>query len=91
MFIAMLKYKCLWYGKHFVQVDRFEPTSKQCSNCTHKQAMPLHVRRYHCTNCGIDLDRDYNASINIRAAGRAVLASRETSSGSLNEAGIPGF
>ena len=91
MFIAMLKYKCLWYGKHFVQVDRFEPTSKQCSSCTHKQAMPLQVRRYQCTNCGIDLDRDYNASINIRAAGRAVLALREKSNSSLKEVGIPGF
>jgi putative transposase len=91
IFIAMLKYKCLWYGKHLVQVDRFEPTSKKCSRCAHKQAMPLHVRRYQCANCGIDLDRDYNASINIRAAGRAVLALRETSNSSLKEEGIPGF
>lgn len=71
--LRMLEYKAIWLGKHLVKIDRFTPTSKQCSSCNAQQKMPLCVRRYLCTTCGLDLDRDLNASINIRAAGLAVL------------------
>jgi putative transposase len=73
-FVDFLKYKATWFGKRVVQVGRFLPTSKQCSSCDQLQEMPLCVRRYACKSCGLDLDRDLNASINIRAAGLAVLA-----------------
>ena len=63
-----------------------------CSSCGALQAMPLQVRIYECTSCGISLDRDWNASINIRAAGLAVL----NACGGIDisrplEAGIPGL
>ena len=90
MFIAMLKYKCLWYGKHLVEIDRYTPSSKLCSQCHSKQDMPLHIREYKCNSCGIVLDRDYTASLNIKAAGLAVLARRENDISLLNEAGIGG-
>lgn len=73
-FIAMLEYKAKWRGKHFVKGDRWEPTSQKCSGCGSKQPMPLGVRMYSCGDCGFVADRDYNAAINIRAAGLAVLA-----------------
>ena len=47
-------------------VDRFFPSSKMCSDCGHKQEMPLSQRRFVCPQCGLDIDRDLNATINIR-------------------------
>ena len=72
-FVSFLKYKADWFGKSLIQIDRFMPSSKQCSSCKGIQDMPLCVRRYVCTVCGLDMDRDLNASINILAAGLAVL------------------
>ncbi len=71
-FIEMLEYKAKWAGKHFVRIGRFEATSKTCSNCGEKKAMPLSVRTYVCDGCGMEMDRDWNASVNIRAAGLVV-------------------
>ncbi|MNS14891.1 putative transposase [compost metagenome] len=73
MFLDMLKYKAEWAGKHFVQIGRFEATSKTCSVCGETKPMPLSVRTYACSNCGVVIDRDWNASLNIRAAGLVVL------------------
>lgn len=73
MFRTFLKYKCSWGGKHFVEIDRFEPTSKKCSTCATQQDMPLAQQTYDCSSCGLHLDRDLNASINIRTAGLSVL------------------
>ncbi|NEN92769.1 MAG: IS200/IS605 family element transposase accessory protein TnpB, partial [Okeania sp. SIO3H1] len=67
-FRRQLKYKCQWYGCNLVVVDRFFPSSKTCSNCGHVQDMPLHLRTYDCPDCGLSIDRDLNASINLRNA-----------------------
>jgi putative transposase len=74
LFLDMLRYKAAWAGKHFVQIGRFLGTSQMCSTCGEKKPMPLSVRTYACSGCGTVLDRDWNASLNIRAAGLAVLA-----------------
>jgi putative transposase len=73
LFVNMLKYKTEWAGKHLVQTGRFEATSQLCSSCGTKKPMPLSDRTYVCDGCGMVLDRDLNASLNIRAAGLAVL------------------
>lgn len=71
---TMLEYKCQWYGRDLVVVDRWFPSSKVCSACGVLQdTMPLGVRDWTCP-CGARHDRDVNAAINIRAAGLAVLA-----------------
>ncbi|NEP41729.1 MAG: IS200/IS605 family element transposase accessory protein TnpB, partial [Okeania sp. SIO2H7] len=67
-FRRQLEYKCEWYGSELVVVDRFFPSSKTCSNCGHVQDMPLNVRTYDCPECGLSIDRDLNASINLRDA-----------------------
>lgn len=72
-FVTFLRYKCAWNGKHLVQIDRFEPTSKICSNCNNKQEMPLNKRLFNCNSCGMSKHRDLNASKNILAAGMSVL------------------
>jgi putative transposase len=73
LFLSMLEYKAGWAGKHFVRIGRLEATSKTCSTCGEKQPMPLCVRIYACESCGMIMDRDWNASLNIRAAGLVVL------------------
>ncbi len=72
-FLGMLEYKAKWRGKHFVKIPRFSPTSKTCSQCKARQPMPLNIRTYDCAKCSAVIDRDLNASINILAAGHAVL------------------
>ncbi|MGD1700435.1 zinc ribbon domain-containing protein [Dapis sp. BLCC M229] len=62
---AQLEYKTQWYGAELV-VDRFFPSSKTCSRCGDLQDMPLNLRTYDCPECGISIDRDLNASINLK-------------------------
>jgi putative transposase len=72
---AMLEYKCDWYGRDLVVIDRWYPSSKTCSGCGRLAAtLPLDVRAWKCVHCGTRHDRDINAAVNIRAAGLAVLA-----------------
>ncbi|WP_425873597.1 RNA-guided endonuclease InsQ/TnpB family protein [Streptomyces sp. DT193] len=75
MFVDMLRYKCERYGRVFVQIDRFEPTSQTCSHCGHRDGpKPLHVREWTCSACHTVHDRDTNAARNIKAAGLAASA-----------------
>ena len=65
-FIRQMKYKCEYYGIKFVQADRFYPSSKMCSCCGNiKKDLKLSDRTYKCEHCGNEIDRDYNASINL--------------------------
>ncbi|TAE46659.1 MAG: transposase, partial [Cytophagales bacterium] len=59
-------YKCEWYGSKLVVVNRFFASSKICSNCGHKKEnLTLKDRVYHCEKCGMKMDRDLNASVNL--------------------------
>ncbi|GHF21654.1 transposase [Streptomyces spiralis] len=70
----MLEYKCAWYGRELVVIDRFFPSSKLCGTCGKVAArLPLHVREWTC-GCGAVHDRDVNAARNILAAGLAASA-----------------
>jgi putative transposase len=69
---SMLEYKADWYGRELVVIDRWYPSSKQCSRCGHRVAvLPLAVRQWTCGACGAYHDRDVNAAVNILAAGLA--------------------
>lgn len=68
-FNRQLEYKCKWSFKYYLKIGRFEPTSKTCSNCGCVQEMPLSKRIFNCQDCGISIDRDLNASLNIRNIG----------------------
>ena len=63
-FIQMLSYKAESAGMKVIKVDA-RNTSKECSNCGNIMDMPLSIREYNCNRCGLQLDRDINASINI--------------------------
>ena len=61
-----LEYKCEWNGIELVIADRFYPSSKKCSCCGHiKKNLKLSDRTYICEECGLVIDRDLNASINL--------------------------
>ena len=61
-----LEYKSKMYGNNLVVADRFFPSSKKCSACgAVKKYFSLKERTYNCS-CGLSLDRDLNASLNLR-------------------------
>lgn len=65
-FRSMLESKAKWHDRNIKIIDRWFPSSKTCSNCGHiKEDLKLSDRTYVCPNCGLVIDRDYNASINI--------------------------
>lgn len=66
-FRQMLTYKCLWYNKQLIVIDRFYPSSQLCSCCGSKNPLirDLHYRKWVCPDCGAQHDRDYNAAVNI--------------------------
>lgn len=69
LFLQLLEYKLAAQGKYLIKIDKWYPSSQLCSCCGFKTAMPLQARTYTCENCGIVIDRDYNAAINIRNEG----------------------
>src|SRR5579862_1326977 len=75
-FTQLLAYKAAWAGRQFVAVNPAY-TSQDCSACGHRQKMPLSERTYTCPCCGLVIDRDLNASLNILGVGRHTLASAE--------------
>lgn len=67
MFVAMLEYKAKWNGVNILRIGRFEPSSKTCSECGYiNKELTLKDREWSCPECGSVLDRDKNASINIK-------------------------
>jgi len=73
-FINFLDYKLKEKGGLLVEIDRWFPSSKTCSNCLYQMSeMPLDVREWTCPSCGTVHDRDENASKNIRAEGIRII------------------
>ncbi len=69
-FRRQLEYKALLYAATLVIADRWFPSSKMCSCCgSKKESLSLSERNYHCEKCGLTLDRDYNAALNLRTLG----------------------
>ncbi|MEH2318030.1 RNA-guided endonuclease InsQ/TnpB family protein [Nostoc sp.] len=69
-FTNFLAYKLARIGGKLVEIDRWFPSSKLCSNCFYQiSELPLDVREWTCPNCGTHHNRDGNAAINIRAEG----------------------
>ena len=78
-FREILTYKCDWYGRDLVVIDRFYPSSKLCSNCGYKNKdLTLKDRNWCCPVCDTNHDRDLNASININKEGLRIIGGRTT-------------
>jgi putative transposase len=68
--IAQLKYKAQWHDREIQVIDRWYPSSKTCSVCSHQvDKMPLNIREWDCPSCGTHHDRDINAAMNILIQG----------------------
>ena len=72
MFRNMLSYKLKERGKYFIRVGKFFPSTQLCSNCGRKHKLTLSERTYKC-ECGLVIDRDINAAINILHEGIRIL------------------
>ena len=72
LFQQMLKYKLSERGKYFVKVDKWYPSSQLCSCCARQKKLKLTERIYHCS-CGLVMDRDWNAAVNILQEGLRLL------------------
>lgn len=67
---SILQYKCEWYGRELIKIDRWFPSSKTCSECGNiNNELRLMHREWTCNVCNTDHDRDTNAAINIRNEG----------------------
>jgi putative transposase len=66
-FHRQLRYKVAWRGGQVIEADRFFPSSKTCSGCgERKDDLSLSDREYVCEKCGLVIDRDLNAAINLK-------------------------
>ena len=73
-FVNILKNKAVEYGVNVVEIPRFYPSSKTCSNCgCVLDDLPLKVRSWVCPACGVEHDRDFNAAVNILRVGTSTL------------------
>lgn len=67
MFRNMIEYKAQWYGREVIIAPSNYASSQLCSSCGNKssQTKDLSRRTYICPECGLKIDRDYNASLNL--------------------------
>jgi putative transposase len=90
MFTNFLAYKLERKGGLLVEIDRWFPSSKLCSNCFYQMGeMPLDVREWTCPHCKTHHDRDGNAAHNIRAEGIRILKLAASPSSQLVGGGNP--
>lgn len=74
-FRRQLEYKCRFYGRQLIIIDRFYPSSKTCHQCGHiNKNLKLSDRQWICPKCGQIINRDYNAALNILDEGLRQIA-----------------
>ncbi|MBD2431790.1 MULTISPECIES: RNA-guided endonuclease InsQ/TnpB family protein [Fischerella] len=84
-FVNFLSYKLERSGGKLIEINRWFPSSKLCSNCHYQiSELPLDVRTWTCPSCRTHHDRDGNAAINIRAEGIRMLSSSGTGEANAN-------
>jgi len=72
--LYQIDYKAAWNGATVIKADRWFPSSKTCSCCgVVKAKLALHERTYICTACGVRIDRDLNAAVNLAKLAEAEL------------------
>jgi putative transposase len=71
-FVSILEWVAFKRGKQVVKIDRFTPTTKTCSGCGRCHHLTLRDRVLNC-DCGLVIDRDHNAAINIKTAGTSAV------------------
>lgn len=75
-FYRQIQYKSSWNNIKFIEADRYFPSSKLCSSCGYiNKNLKLSDRIYVCPDCGNEIDRDFQASLNLKQYGENVLQS----------------
>lgn len=64
-FLRQLEYKSHMNNIKFVKADKYYPSTQLCSCCGARKKLNLNERTYHCDVCGLEIDRDVNAAINL--------------------------
>ena len=73
--VSMLKYKAAWHNRQVIEIDRWYPSSKTCSSCSHlMSSLDMSIREWTCPACGTHHDRDVNAAKNILRQGLNILS-----------------
>lgn len=76
-FQRQIEYKSKWNNIELIIANRWFPSSKNCSQCgSYKKGLQLSDRKYICENCGLIIDRDYNASLNLKGYGQSIINQR---------------
>jgi putative transposase len=89
-FLRMLEYKAKWHGATLILAPRSFPSTRLCSRCGHLHGkMPLSQRVFRCEACGLEMDRDLNAALNLKAYGLAHLMGPTASSAGSHACGDP--
>lgn len=68
-FLPIQEQVCQKTGKQFQKIGRWQATTRCCSRCKHQQSLSLRQRIFKCESCGLVIDRDWNAAINICVEG----------------------
>ena len=76
-FVSILEWVAFKRGVQVVKIDRFTPTTTTCSRCGQRHDLSLRDRTLHC-DCGLTIDRDHNAAINIKTAGASAVYRSDT-------------
>ncbi|WP_312911878.1 RNA-guided endonuclease InsQ/TnpB family protein [Natronosalvus caseinilyticus] len=71
-FRRILEHHCDKHGTHYVEVPA-QGTTKECARCGVETEKPLWVREHSCPSCGFELDRDWNAALNVKSRGLSKL------------------
>jgi putative transposase len=89
-FLRMLEYKARWYGATLIVAPRSFPSTRLCSRCGHLHGkVPLSQRVFRCAAYGLQIDRDLNAALNLKAYGLAHLTGSTGSSPGSHACGDP--
>jgi putative transposase len=89
-FLRMLEYKAKWHGATLILAPRSFPSTRLCSRCGHLHGkMSLSQRVFRCEACGLEMDRDLNAALNLKAYGLAHLMGPTASSAGSHACGDP--
>ena len=77
--VRKLEYKSKWYGRMYLKVNTYYPSSQRCNLCgnINKEVKDLNVRYWCCPECGTKHDRDINASLNILEKGLELIINRK--------------
>lgn len=87
-FLRRLQTRCLRTGTQFIQIGRFEPTTRTCSNCGYliPHSLSLDVREWICPQCHTQHDRDVNAALNIKTLGQRIQKTLPVADGNVKTA-----